>query len=68
MKYEVNAVPERVIEMRNAWAHGDAVRDKDLTEPETIEKYRDISYVPYDEWNLLDLYIPKNEKCKAGEG
>lgn len=60
MEYTTNPVPERVLDMRKAWATGDAIRDAGLTEPETIEKFRDISYGPYDTWNLLDLYLPKN--------
>ncbi len=68
MEYTTYPVPERVIEMRKAWAYGDSLRDEGLKEPETLEKYKDISYGPYDEWNLLDLYIPKDESIKAGNG
>ena len=59
-----NIVPERVIEMRKAWAEGDAKRDAGLEEPESIEKFRNISYGSYGDWNLLDVYRPKN---KTGE-
>lgn len=59
MGYKINDVPERVTKMRAAWAESDAKRDKGLQEPEEIEKYRDISYGPYDKWNLLDVYVPK---------
>ncbi|MBO4653042.1 MAG: alpha/beta hydrolase [Lachnospiraceae bacterium] len=61
----MSTVPERVIEMRKAWAQSDAKRDAGLKEPETVEKYRDISYGPYDTWNLLDIYVPK-EAVPAG--
>ena len=63
----MNKVPERVLEMRKMWAQGDAMRDAGLTEPEDIEKYRDISYGPYDTWNLLDLYIPKDVSSNANK-
>ncbi|MBO4922172.1 MAG: alpha/beta hydrolase [Lachnospiraceae bacterium] len=60
----VAGVPDRVIETRKAWAESDGKRDEGLNEPESIEKYADISYGPYDVWNLLDVYRPK---AKAGE-
>ena len=46
-------IPERVIEMRKAWAASDAKRDAGLKEPESVVKFRNISYGPYDQWNLL---------------
>ncbi len=60
MEYAMNQAPQRVLDMRKAWATGDAIRDTGLTEPESVEKFRDISYGPYDTWNLLDLYLPKD--------
>ncbi|MBQ8139116.1 MAG: alpha/beta hydrolase [Lachnospiraceae bacterium] len=60
MGYKINEVPERVTKMRAAWAASDAKRDAGLTEPEELEKFRDISYGPYDKWNLLDVYVPKD--------
>ena len=60
MGYTINEVPERVTKMREAWAESDAKRDVGLTEPEEIEKFRNISYGPYDKWNLLDVYVPKD--------
>jgi acetyl esterase/lipase/predicted acetyltransferase len=51
-------IPERVIEMRKAWAASDAKRDAGLKEPESVVKFRNISYGPYDQWNLLDVYRP----------
>ena len=64
MNYLENDAPERVVKMRKAWATGDAIRDAGLTEPGAIEKFRDISYGPHGEWNLLDLYLPKNAAPK----
>lgn len=65
MGYKINDVPERITKMRAAWAASDAKRDARLTEPEELEKFRDISYGPYDKWNLLDVYVPKeNESGK----
>ena len=58
MNYTINPVPQRVLDMRKAWAFADAQRDAGLKEPEDITKFRNISYGPFDEWNLLDLYIP----------
>ena len=62
----MSTIPERVIAMREAWAQSDAKRDAGLKEPETVEKYRDISYGPYDTWNLLDIYVPK-ETAESGK-
>ena len=59
----MNIVPDRVINMRKAWADADAKRDAGLTEPDTIKKFRDISYGPYGQWNLMDVYRPE----KMGE-
>lgn len=58
MNYKVNEVPERVIKTRDEWAESDAKRDAGLTEPEDIKAIRDLSYGPYDKWNLLDVYRP----------
>ncbi|MBO4788849.1 MAG: alpha/beta hydrolase fold domain-containing protein [Lachnospiraceae bacterium] len=57
-------VPRRVTAMRKAWAAADAARDAGLTEPESVEAFRNISYGPHGEWNLLDVYRPKE---KSGE-
>lgn len=65
MGYKINDVPERITKMRAAWAASDAKRDAGLTEPEELEKFRDISYGPYDKWNLLDVYIPKDINSNA---
>lgn len=61
----MSRIPERVIELRKAWTKSDGRRDAGLTEPEGIEKIRDLSYGPNGQWNLLDLYIPKDSSVKA---
>ena len=38
----MNIVPDRVINMRKAWADADAKRDAGLTEPDAIKKFRNI--------------------------
>jgi len=58
LSQKATSVPERVTALRNAWAANDAERDAGLTEPDDVEKYKDISYGPYDRWNLLDVYRP----------
>ncbi len=58
-------VPERVLEMRKAWAASDAVRDAGLTEPADVEQFKDLSYGPYGEENLLDVYRPADRKGEA---
>jgi len=65
MNYTINEVPSRVLEMRKAWAEGDALRDAGNNEPDNIEKYRNISYGMYDTWNLMDIYIPKAKSVNA---
>lgn len=40
------------------WEKNDMARDKGLVEPEDIVKYFNISYGPYGESNLLDIYRP----------
>ena len=44
--YEAEQISKKVTEMRIAWSKGDALRDKDITEPENMVVLRDISY-----WN-----------------
>ena len=67
MAEEKFKTPLRVIAKRKAWAAGDAKRDKGLTEPETLEKFKDITYGPHGEWNLLDLYKPANADNAEGK-
>ena len=42
----------------------DNKRDKGLTPPDSLTCHYDIKYGPYDKWNLLDIYLPKNAKRK----
>ena len=55
---EKEKVIERIEKMRKEWAANDAKRDAGLTVPEGLKIYKDISYGPYGEWNLLDIYMP----------
>ncbi len=53
--------PERVLKTRAAWAANDAKRDAGLIEPKDLVKYRNISYGPHGDWNLMDIYTPKRK-------
>ena len=55
-------VPERILKMRSDWAAGDAKRDAGLTEPGDVEQFKNLSYGPYGEENLLDVYRPADRK------
>ncbi|MBO4478012.1 MAG: alpha/beta hydrolase [Lachnospiraceae bacterium] len=57
-------VPQRVKMMRKMWAMGDAQRDAGLQEPEDVEKFRNLSYGPFGEANLLDVYRPVKQAGK----
>lgn len=59
MSEQIFEVPERVLQKRREWAEGDAKRDAGLTEPADVVKYRDLSYGPFGEFNLLDIYRPE---------
>ena len=43
---------------------GDKKRDKGLQTPSGIERKNDLSYGPYEKWNLLDVYYPKENAGK----
>lgn len=52
--------------MRQEWAASDARRDAGLTEPDNIEKVRDIVYaasntIEEEHWHLMDIYYPKGQ-------
>lgn len=49
-----------VTDLRKNWAIIDRERDEGLTTPEDITRHDDISYGPYDKWNLLDIYHKKD--------
>lgn len=52
----------RVNMTRRAWAKGDAKRDAQNTEPDNLRKFKDIKYGPHGKDNLLDVYLPMEEK------
>lgn len=56
------SIQKKVNILRKAWAEGDAKRDANLKEPEDLIKYRDLSYGPYGEASLLDVYRPDNRE------
>lgn len=59
MEYiENDKIPKRIVDVRKEWAASDAKRDAGLQESEDIRAVKDISYGPYDKWNLLDVYRP----------
>lgn len=53
------AVSKAVQKIRTEWPISDAKRDAGLTTPENMVRYDDITYGPYGEWNLLDIYHTK---------
>lgn len=55
--------PSRVMEKRIGWTEGDAQRDASLKEADDVIKYTDLSYGPYGDWNLLDVYIPSEKSA-----
>lgn len=51
-------------QFREMCLKSDTERDRGLTEPEDIEYFDDIKYGEDAEWNLLDVYRPKNASGK----
>ncbi|MDD6102449.1 MAG: alpha/beta hydrolase [Clostridiales bacterium] len=51
---------ELVKELRFTWAKGDAIRDAGLTTPDDIKRFDNLSYGPYGDDNLLDIYVKKD--------
>lgn len=45
--------------IRTDWALSDAKRDEGLKTPETIARFGNISYGPYGQENLLDIYVDR---------
>ena len=41
-------------------SRNDRRRDAAIDLPQGVKEYRDISYGPYDRWNLLDVYCPED--------
>lgn len=50
--------------VREMFKKGDDERDAGLTTPENVERYDDIVYGEYTEWQLLDVYRPKEAEGK----
>lgn len=50
--------------IRESFKKSDDVRDAGLTTPENVERYDDIVYGEYAEWQLLDVYRPKEAEGK----
>jgi len=48
---------EKINDIRTNWAEADRKRDENLTVPEDIKAYYDISYGPHGSDNLLDIYM-----------
>ncbi len=51
-------------QIRNDFKTNDDIRDAGLTTPDDIKRYDDICYGPYKEWNVLDVYRPKDATGK----
>ena len=50
--------------MRKMCKESDDKRDEGLTTPKDIERFDDIVYGEDEEWNVLDVYKPKQETGK----
>lgn len=48
---------EKISDIRTNWAEADRKRDENLTVPENIKAYYDVSYGPHGTENLLDIYM-----------
>ncbi len=48
----------KILNMRQEWAAGDAKRDAGVIDPENIIRFTDLRYGPHPE-NLLDVYCPE---------
>lgn len=59
-------VMSMVEKFREDCRNNDAVRDAGVTAPENVERFDDIQYGPDGEWNVLDVYLPK-ERFGGGE-
>lgn len=56
----MNIAPKRVLDMRKAWAEGDALRDKDNIVPDNVTKVIDVLYKTCEDGKelKLDVYYP----------
>ncbi len=50
--------------IRKMFKEGDDIRDAGLTTPEDIKRFDDIAYGSDKEWQVLDVYRPKNAEGK----
>lgn len=55
---------ENVQDIRRNWAIADAKRDEGLVTPVNIKRYDNISYGPYGDENLMDIYVEKSVSGK----
>ncbi len=58
---ESNIKPEylkKAEQIRHDFGASDAVRDAGLTRPQNVSWENDVSYGPYGQWNLMDIYYP----------
>ena len=53
------AIKREIETIRIEWAENDAKRDANLSVPENIKAFYNISYGPYGDENLLDIYMEK---------
>ncbi|MCR4694859.1 MAG: alpha/beta hydrolase [Pseudobutyrivibrio sp.] len=51
-------------EIRRDWKAGDAIRDAGLTTPDSVKRFDDICYGDDKNWQLLDVYRPKDAMGK----
>lgn len=56
-QYMINRMVKKI---RKNWGKSDAKRDEGLTTPKEVVRCDNLSYGPYGEWNLLDLYYTKD--------
>ena len=51
---------EMAMMIRKQFGEGDEIRDAGLTTPEGIERFDDIAYGPDPDWQVLDVYRPRD--------
>lgn len=51
---------KQVLDIRTNWLKSDTERDKGLTTPDDIKRFDNISYGPYGDENLMDIYVQKD--------
>ena len=53
---------EMAYKIRTLFGEGDAVRDAGLTTPDDVERFDDIAYGDDPDWQLLDVYRPREAR------